>query len=133
MANYNKVILLGNLTRDPQLSMLPSQTAVCEIGLAINRRYKGQDGQQQEEVCFIDCRAYGKQAETINQYLKRGAPVLIEGRLQFDQWEGKDGTKRGKHRVVVERCQFLGQAQERPAQAPPAKAPVAFPDDDIPF
>lgn len=108
MAGYNKVILVGNLTRDPQMSYLPSQTPVTELGLAVNRRWRGQDGQQREEVCFVDCRAYGRSAETLNQYMKKGNPILIEGRLQFDQWEGKDGQRRSKHRVIVERFQFLG-------------------------
>ena len=108
MANYNRVILMGNLTRDPEMSYLPSQTAVVEIGLAVNRRWKSQDGQQREETCFIDCRAYGRQAETLNQYMSKGRPILIEGRLQFDQWEGKDGTRRSKHRVVIDNFQFLG-------------------------
>lgn len=108
MASFNKVILVGNLTRDPQMSFLPSQTAVVEFGLAVNRRWRGPDNQQREEVCFIDCRAFGKQAETINQYLKKGRQVLVEGRLQLDSWEGKDGIKRSKHRVVVEAFQFLG-------------------------
>jgi single-strand DNA-binding protein len=110
MANYNKVILVGNLTRDPQLSYLPSQMAVVEFGLAVNRRWRGQDNQQREETCFIDCRAYGRQAETINQHLAKGRPVLVEGRLQYDTWEGKDGVRRSKHRVTVERFQFLGPA-----------------------
>ena len=151
MANYNKVILIGNLTRDPQMSYLPSQTPVAELGLAINRKWRGQDNQQREETCFVDCRAYGKQAETINQYMSKGQPILIEGRLQLDQWEGKDGTKHSKHRVIVERFQFLGGAgqgnarprsAEAPAQARPAQdnfqEPEAGPSaggpgDDIPF
>jgi len=153
MANYNKVILVGNLTRDPQLTMLPSQTAACEIGLAVNRRWKGQDGQQREETCFVDCRAYGRQAEILNQYLRKGNPILIEGRLHFSQWEGKDGQKRSKLRVVIERFQFLGggggagaprSGAQRPAAAAPApQAPPEFdegePDlpepggEDIPF
>jgi len=130
---------------------LPSQTAVVELGLAVNRRWRGQDGQQREETCFIDCRAYGKQAETINQYLSKGRPILIEGRLQFDQWEGKDGTKRSKHRVIVEQFQFLGtpgqdNTRPRPAATPAQPAPPqeSFdqpqagpipeePADDIPF
>ena len=107
MANYNKVILVGNLTRDPQMSFLPSQTPVAEIGLAVNRRWRSKEGEQREETCFIDCRAYGKQAETINQYVKKGNPILIEGRLQLDTWEGKDGQKRSRHRVIVENFQFL--------------------------
>jgi len=127
MANYNKVILIGNLTRDPQMSYLPSQTPVVELGLAVNRRWRGQDGQQREDTCFIDCRAYGKTAETLNQYVRKGNPILLEGRLQYDTWEGKDGVKRSKHRVIVERFQFLptGQGQAgRPAAAAPT-APAA--------
>ncbi|MHC4982079.1 MAG: single-stranded DNA-binding protein [Planctomycetota bacterium] len=114
MANYNRVILMGNLTRDPQMSYLPSQTPVVEFGLAVNRRWRGQDNQQREETCFIDCRLFGKQAETFNQYMSKGRPVLVEGRLHFDTWEGKDGVKRSKHRVIVERFAFVG--------APPAGA-----------
>jgi len=108
MASFNKVILLGNLTRDPQTTFLPSQTPVAEFGLATNRKWRGQDGQQREEVCFIDCRAYGKQAEVIQQYCTKGKPLLVEGHLVFDQWEGKDGQKRSKHRVMVETFQLLG-------------------------
>lgn len=107
MANLNKIMLMGNLTRDPQLSYLPSQTAVVEFGIATNRKWKSQDGQQREETCFIDCRAYGKTAETINKYLSKGRPVFLEGRLTFDTWTSQDGTKRSKHRVTVENFQFL--------------------------
>jgi len=129
MANYNRVILIGNLTRDPQLSSLPSQTSVVEFGLAVNRRWKGQDGQQREDTCFIDCTAFGRQAEVLNQYMSKGRGILVEGRLQFDTWEGKDGSRRSKHRVVVENFQFLGggrqgappagRAQPQQRQAPP--------------
>jgi len=141
MANYNKVILIGNLTRDPQMSYLPSQTAVVEFGLAVNRRWRGQDNQQRDETCFIDCRCYGRQAETINQYMKKGRPILVEGRLQYDTWEAQDGTKRSKHRVIVERFQFLGQAQQAPGprRVPPGDEPPPGPDyeapadEDIPF
>ncbi len=108
MANYNKIILVGNLTRDPQLSFLPSQTPVVEIGLAVNRRWRSKEGEQREETCFIDCRAYGKQAETINQYMKKGRPLLVEGRLQLDSWQSQDGQKRSKHRVIIENFQFMG-------------------------
>ena len=83
MANYNKVILVGNLTRDPQMTYLPSQMPVVEFGLAVNRRWRGPDNQQREETCFVDCRAYGRQAETINQYMNKGKPILVEGRLQY--------------------------------------------------
>ncbi|HUS46668.1 MAG TPA: single-stranded DNA-binding protein [Phycisphaerae bacterium] len=110
MANYNKVILMGNLTRDPQMSYLPSQTPVVEFGLAVNRRWRGQDNQQREETCFVDCRIFGKQAEVFNQYMSKGRGVLVEGRLHFDTWEGKDGVKRSKHRVIVERFAFIGGA-----------------------
>ena len=108
MANYNKIILVGNLTRDPQLSYLPSQTPVADFGLAVNRRWRGQDGQDREETCFVDCRTFGKQAETLNKYMSKGRPILVEGRLRYETWEGKDGTKRSKHSVVVEQFQFLG-------------------------
>ena len=119
--NYNKVILVGNLTRDPQLSYLPSQTPVCEFGLAVNRRWNAKDGTKKEETCFIDCTGFGKQAETLQKYVHKGDPILIEGRLQFDRWEGPDGTKHSKHRVVVENFQFLGKGDVKPApQAAPA-------------
>ena len=108
MANYNKVLLMGNLTRDPQMSYLPSQTAVVEFGLAVNRRWTGKDGDKKEDTCFIDCRAFGRTAETINKYLSKGRPVFVEGRLDFDSWTAQDGSKRSKHRVTVENFQFLG-------------------------
>lgn len=108
MANFNKVILAGNLTRDPQLSYLPSNTPVVEFGLAINRKWKDQAGVMREDTCFVDLQAYGKQAETLNQYMNKGKPILVEGRLKFDQWQGKDGEKKSKLRVVVENFQFLG-------------------------
>lgn len=132
MANYNKVILIGNLTRDPQLSYLPSETPVVEFGLAVNRNWKGQDGQRRDETCFIDVRAYGKQAEVLNHYMAKGRPILVEGRLQFDQWVAQDGTKRSRHRVIVENFQFLGSRGEAApdnAEAAPdnAKAQVAPP------
>jgi single-strand DNA-binding protein len=111
MASFNKVILMGNLTRDPQLSYLPSQTPVVEIGLAVNRTYRTQDGQQREDVCFVDCRCFGRQAEVINQYLKKGRPVLVEGRLELDRWEDQQGNKRSKHRVFIERFSFVDGGQ----------------------
>lgn len=112
MANFNKVILAGNLTRDPQLSYLPSGTPVCEFGLAINRRWKSQQtGEMREDTCFVDCRAFGRQAETLNQYMSKGRGLLVEGRLKFDQWEGKDGQKRSKLSVVADSFQFLDSPQ----------------------
>jgi single-strand DNA-binding protein len=107
MAGFNKILLMGNLTRDPQLSYTPSQTAVVDFGLAVNRRWTGQDGNQREETCFVDCRAFGRMAENINKYLSKGRPVFIEGRLSFDSWTAQDGTKRSRHRVTVENFQFL--------------------------
>ena len=134
MANYNKVILAGNLTRDPQLSYTPAQKPVVDFGMAINRKYRLQDGEQREETCFVDCRAFGRRAETINQYLSKGRPVLVEGRLHFSSWE-KDGQKHSRLRVTVESFEFLGSAQgASPApqqqQAPPqqqAPAPQQAP------
>ena len=129
MPSYNKVILIGNLTRDPVLSFLPSQTAVVEIGLATNRKFKKQDGTQGEEVCFVDCQMFGKRAEVINQYLHKGDPLFIEGRLKFDSWKAQDGTNRSKLRVFVENFEFLGSG-EKQAESEPApqdeQEPVPF-------
>jgi len=144
MANFNKVLLMGNLTRDPQLSYLPSQTAVVDFGLAVNRRWKSREGENREETCFIDCRAFGRTAENINKYLSKGRPLFVEGRLTFDSWTAQDGTKRSKHRVTVESFQFLpggpggrvGQTEEGadaqgvPAERGPDEQTSA---DDIPF
>src|SRR3954464_1487071 len=109
MASFNKVILLGNLTRDPQLKYLPSQTPVAEFGLAVNRKFRTQAGEDREEVTFVDCAAFAKQAELINQYFTKGKPIFIEGRLKYDSWEDKQGGgKRSKLTVVVENFQFVG-------------------------
>src|SRR3954462_1218533 len=109
MASFNKVILLGNLTRDPQLKYLPSQTAVAEFGLAVNRKFRTQQGEDREEVTFVDCAAFGKTGELINQYFTKGKPIFIDGRLKYDSWEDKQGGgKRSKLTVVVENFQFIG-------------------------
>ena len=109
MANLNKVMLIGNLTRDPDLKYTPGNQAVCEIGLAVNRKYRTKDNEEREEVTFIDCEAWGKAAELIKQYMTKGRPIFIEGRLKLDTWEDKNGGgKRTKMRVVVEEFQFLG-------------------------
>ena len=109
MRGFNKVILMGNLTRDPQLKYLPSQTAVVEFGLAMNRKWRTPQGEEREEVCFVDCAAFGKQAEVINQYCTKGKQLFIEGRLKFDSWEDKQGGgKRSKLSVVIDTFQFLG-------------------------
>ena len=117
MASLNKVMLIGNITSDVALSYLPSQTAVCEFGVAVNRKYTGKDGNKKEDVCFVDCRAFGKQAETINKYLSKGRPVFLEGRLDFDSWKAKDGSNRSKHRVTIENFQFLSSG-EKPEPKP---------------
>jgi single-strand DNA-binding protein len=108
MASFNRVILMGNLTRDPELRYLPSNTAVCEFGLAINHRWKDRDGNQKEEVCFVDVTVFGRGGEIVNQYMAKGRAILIEGRLRLDTWTAQDGTKRSKHSVVAENFTFVG-------------------------
>lgn len=107
MASYNRVILLGNLTRDPDLKYTPSGLAVCEVGLAVNDRRRTPEGEWVEEATFIDVTLWGKTAETCSQYLQKGAPILVEGRLKLDTWE-QEGQKRSKLRVVGERMQMVG-------------------------
>ena len=110
MASYNKVILMGNVTRDPELRRLDSGTSVCDIGVAVNEVWKDKDGNQREQTTFVDVVAWARQAETCAEYLRKGSPVLIDGRLQLDEWE-KDGEKRSKLRVRADRVQFLGGKQ----------------------
>lgn len=105
--NFNKVFLMGNLTRDVELRHTSGNQAVANIGLAVNRRYTTQSGEKREETTFVDCEAWGRTGEVMSQYLKKGRPVFIEGRLKLDQWEGKDGSKQSKLRVVVESFQFI--------------------------
>jgi single-strand DNA-binding protein len=105
--NYNKVFLMGNLTRDIEIKHTAGNNAVANIGLAVNRRYSTQSGEKREEVVWVDCEAWGRTAEIMAQCLSKGRPVFIEGRLKLDQWEGKDGTKQSKLRVVVENFQFV--------------------------
>ena len=115
MANFNKVILAGNLTRDPQLRFLPSQTAVVDFGLAVNHKWRTPQGEDREEVLFIDCSAFGKMAETINKYCQKGKPILVEGRLKYETWDDKEsGGKRSKHKVIVDGFQFLGGRDSGP-------------------
>jgi single-strand DNA-binding protein len=140
MANFNKVLLIGNLTRDPQLSYLPSQTAVVDFGLAVNRRWTGKDGEKKEETCFVDCTSFGRPAETINKYLTKGRPVFVEGRLTFNSWTAQDGTKRSKLKVTVENFQFLGspsatvQSEQSPSDSSEgSQAEQQGGNDDIPF
>src|SRR3954471_24309790 len=114
MPSFNKVILAGNLTRDPELRYTPKGTAVAKIGLAINRQWKDDTGQQKEEVTFVDVDAFGRQAEVISQYLKKGRPILVEGRLKLDQWDDKQtNQKRSRLGVVLESFQFLDSGSGR--------------------
>ncbi len=156
MAGYNKVLLMGNLTRDPELRYTPKGTAIAKLGLAVNRSWRDESGQTKEEVTFVDIDAFGRQAETIGQYMKKGRPIFIEGRLRLDSWEDKQtNQKRSKLGVVLESFQFLdsgsktatddaGAASPRPpVSAPPAGSPPAAPaasgnddtpsEDDVPF
>jgi len=131
MANYNKVFLMGNLTRDPQLRYTPNKQAVCDFGIAINRKWKGADGQMHEEVCFVDCTAWGRTAENLSKYVSKGRPLFVEGRLHFSSWDGPDGKKRSKLDVVVEQFQFIDSGKGRTggpgagggAAAPPQSQP----------
>jgi single-strand DNA-binding protein len=154
MANLNRVLLIGNLTRDPEVRYTPKGTAVTEIGLAVNRIYSGEDGEKKEETTFVDVTLWARQAEIAGQYLKKGRPVFIEGRLQLDTWDDKQtGQKRSRLRVVAENLQLLGsrpegesssstsgprRAPSQSAPAPPPRAEPRDPDldaepDDIPF
>ncbi|HEU5081121.1 MAG TPA: single-stranded DNA-binding protein [Opitutaceae bacterium] len=108
MAYLNKVFLIGNLTRDPELRVTPKGTAICQFGLAVNRQFKDESGQTRDETAFIDIEAWGKQGELVSKYLSKGSPAMVEGRLRFDQWEDKQsGQKRSKLKVVLENVQFL--------------------------
>ncbi|MBD5778210.1 single-stranded DNA-binding protein [Pelagicoccus sp. NFK12] len=151
MANFNKVILLGNLTRDPELRVTPKGTSVCQFGMAVNRVYRSGD-ETQEETTFVDLEAWGKQAEIISKYVSKGNPLFIEGRLKFDSWESKEGEKRSKLKVIVENMQLMGSRGDNngggqgssnyaPAQresgssASSSQAPASSGDieEDVPF
>ena len=151
MASYNRVILMGNLTRDPEVKFLPSGTSVANFGLAMNERYTDREtGEQKENPCFVDVEAWGRQAEVIGEHFTKGRPILVEGSLKYDSWEAEDGTKRNRLRVRLQRFQFVGSrrdgdeagggyTQAAPAAAPTAQAPVppqgapSSTEDDIPF
>lgn len=128
---------MGNLTRDPQLSYLPSQTAVVDFGLAINWKWKSKSGEDKDETCFVDCRAFGRTAENLNKYMNKGDPLFVEGRLTFDSWTTQDGSKRSKHRVTIESFQFLGSAEKAKPEANPkysgGDVEGQTPNGDIPF
>jgi single-strand DNA-binding protein len=152
MASFNKVILVGNLTRDPEVRYTPKGSAVADVGIAVNRQYTLENGDKREEVMFVDVTFWGRTAEIAGEYLKKGRSILIEGRLQMDTWDDKQsGQKRSKLKVVGEMMQMLGsrpgggggsageeldqsRSTSRPAPPPKASAPSAEPDDDeIPF
>ena len=153
MASYNRVILVGNLTRDPELRYIPSGTAVTDVGLAVNDRRKNANGEWVEETTFVDVTLWARQAEVASEYLSKGSPVLIEGRLKLDTWETNDGQKRSKLKVVGERMQMLGSRggggggdgggrpvsqhaqaeQTAPAEQGYEPSSQEPPDDDIPF
>lgn len=128
---FNKVIIVGNLTRDVDLKYLPSGSAVSTIGLASNRKYKKQDGSQAEEVCFVDIKLFGRTAEVANQYLKKGSQVLIEGRLSLETWNDQNGNKRSKHTIVAESMQMLGKSMENNKDEP--QEIINNNEDEIPF
>ncbi len=140
MASFNKVILMGNLTRDPELRYTPRGTAVARLGLAINRVWRTESGETREEVTYVDVDAYGKSAETIAQYLKKGSPILVEGRLRLHTWEDKQTQqKQSKLRVDLETFKFVGPANREgaptagpAAKAAPAAAAVEPPEADVP-
>jgi single-strand DNA-binding protein len=153
MAGYNKVILIGNLTRDPELRYTPKGVAIAKIGLAVNRTWRNEAGESKEEVTFIDVDAFGRQAETLAQYLKKGSPLMVEGRLKLDQWDDKQtGQKRSRMGVTLEGFQFLGGGNRGEGGGSEAPAPRSRPapsapkatdgpdsdgpppeDDDVPF
>ena len=110
MSNFNQVILMGNFTRDPQLSYTPNQTPVVEFGLAVNRKWKGEDGSQREEVLFIECQCYGKRAEVIVKHFTKGNPIFVQGRLKQERWD-KDGTQHSRIRLMVESFEFIGRKE----------------------
>jgi len=148
MASLNRVFLIGNLTRDPEVRYTPSGKAVGDLGMAVNRKFKTADGEDRDETCYVRIVVWGRQAETCAEYLSKGSPLFVEGRLQYDEWE-KEGQKFNRLRVVASRVQFLGQprgAQSRdganPDSRPPEKtatseevrpATGAGDDDDLPF
>jgi len=151
MASYNRVLLMGHLTRNPELRYTPSGTAVSDLGLAVNESFKNKAGELIEQTCFVDVVVWGRQAETASEYLHKGSPVFVEGRLQFDQWENKEGEKRSKLRVRADRVQFLGSAPQStdssstttpptpsatPKETPPPAPEIgqdSGDDEDVPF
>lgn len=149
MASFNKVILAGNLTRDPELRMTANNLAICKLGLAVSRVFTTKDGERREDTTFVDIDAFGRQAETLAKYMTKGRPLLVEGRLQLDSWETQSGEKRNKLKVVCENFQFLssGRSDDReggsggndyedsapPPRSRPKGGDDADLDEDVPF
>lgn len=158
MANFNKVILIGNLTRDPEMRVTPGGLSICKFGLAVNRNFTDKEGNKREETTFVDIDSFGKQAEVISKYMSKGRPIMVEGRLKLDQWETGNGEKRSKLGVVLEQFQFLGGRAESgseggyadgggqesggggyernsppPRKAAPAPEPTDDFEEDVPF
>ena len=140
MASFNRVMLMGNLTRNPELKYTPSGTAVTDLGLAVNESFKNKAGETVEQTCFVDVVVWGRQAETASEFLTKGSPAFIEGRLQFDQWENQEGEKRSKLRVRAERVQFLSSgasngnnSSEFQADSGKVTPEDSSSDDDVPF
>jgi single-strand DNA-binding protein len=142
MASFSKIIMLANLTRDPESRVTPTGMSICKFGLATNRKFKSKDGQDREEVCFVDVDAFGKQAEAIQKYFRKGDPILIEGRLKLEKWQTDGGENRSKHGIVLETFTFVkghggddnGGGQQRSASPPKQQASANDdPDEDIQF
>ena len=132
MSKLNKVFLMGNLTKDPELRYTPSGTAITGFGIAINREWQGPDGEKKKEVCFVEINMFGRRAEAINEYFKKGNPIFIEGRLKFEQWETKDGQKRNALRVVAENFEFIG-GQTKGSGGGSQDNRDDVPEEEIPF
>lgn len=124
--NVNMVILAGHLTRDPQLSYTAAQLPVVDFGMAINERWVGKDGVKQERVCYVDFNAFGKRAETIDKYCKKGDPFFVRGKLTFDSWQAQDGSNRSKLRVTVENFEFLGGTEQKQKPEPEPEVETPF-------
>lgn len=122
MPSLNRVLIAGNLTRDPEVRYTPSGTAVSDLGLAISESFRSKSGELVEQVCFVDIVVWGRQAETCSEYLRKGSPALVEGRLQLDQWENQEGQKRSKLRVKADRVQFLGGPRRDDNGSPEARS-----------
>jgi len=155
MSSFNKVILLGRLTRDPELRVTANGNHICKFSIATSRKFKGSDGVLKEETTFVDVDTFGRQAEVVSKYFSKGKPIFVEGRLRLDQWESQNGEKRSKLTVVLENFQFIGSREDEgrdsssqgantgyEQSSPPARAPEPVPsaasnqsdiDEDVPF